>query len=187
MMSLIATGMPCSGPIGPALRAALVERARLREHMVAIEMDERFDLAVELRDAVETGAGILLGRNRAARDFRGSLGRGQCRQRVISQSRAPVRTRFILSPASRPKSIRPSSRCAQSSQPSQWWRGSRPLACCGFCAPPMSVVARIGDPRRRLLRRLPVVSDRARRSGERTVTPAPFTTRATQARRTGSS
>src|SRR5262249_58251712 len=53
---------------GVALRAALVERARLRERVLAVEMDERFDLAVESFDAVETSAGIILGRNGAAGD-----------------------------------------------------------------------------------------------------------------------
>src|SRR5258706_428330 len=60
-----------------ALRAALVERARLRERVLAVEMGECLDLAVEGFDAVETGADIILGRNGAAGDFRRGLGRGQ--------------------------------------------------------------------------------------------------------------
>src|SRR6516162_833746 len=39
-----------------AVRAALVERARLRERALTVDMDECFDLAVESFDAVETGA-----------------------------------------------------------------------------------------------------------------------------------
>ena len=59
----------------PALRAALVERARLSEHVLAIEMHECLDLAVDRVNALEAGARIILGRNRAAGDFRGGLGR----------------------------------------------------------------------------------------------------------------
>src|SRR5262249_14708165 len=51
---------------GVALRAALVERARLRERVLAVEMDERLDLAVEGFNAVEAGADILRGRTGAA-------------------------------------------------------------------------------------------------------------------------
>src|SRR5262249_39111471 len=60
-----------------ALRAALIERARLRECMLTVEMGKRLDLAVEGLDAVETGADIILGRNGAAGDFRRGLGRSQ--------------------------------------------------------------------------------------------------------------
>src|SRR5262249_55684799 len=77
---------------GVALRAALVERARLRERVLAVEMDERFDLAVESFDAVETSAGIILGRNGAAGDFRCGLGCGQRCQPVVGHSSAPARS-----------------------------------------------------------------------------------------------
>ena len=60
-----------------ALRAALVERARLRERVLAVEMDERFDLAINRFNAVEAGARIILGRNGTAGDFRSSGGRGR--------------------------------------------------------------------------------------------------------------
>ena len=73
-----------------ALRAALVERARLRERVLAVEMDERLDLAVEGFDAVETGADIILGRNGAAGDFRCGLGRGQRRQPIVGHGSAPA-------------------------------------------------------------------------------------------------
>src|SRR5262249_53210946 len=56
-----------------AVRAALIEATRLRERMVTIEMRERLDLAVEPFNALETGAGIILRRNRAAGDFRCGL------------------------------------------------------------------------------------------------------------------
>ena len=60
----------------PAL--ALVERARLRDGMVGIEMGEGADFRIDRGDTVEAGAGIFLGRDRAARDFgygmRGSPG-----------------------------------------------------------------------------------------------------------------
>src|SRR5262249_43954864 len=42
-------------PDRAAFRAALVECARLRKHAVAIDMDERPDLAVDRLDAIETG------------------------------------------------------------------------------------------------------------------------------------
>src|SRR3954468_22824885 len=51
-----------------ALQAALDARPRLREHILAIEMRERLDLAVERFDARETLGGIGLGRNRAGGD-----------------------------------------------------------------------------------------------------------------------
>ena len=75
-MSLMPTGTPCSGPIG-CRSAALVERARLRHGMFGIEMDEGVHVAFERRDAFETGADIVLGRNRAARHLGGRLGRRQ--------------------------------------------------------------------------------------------------------------
>ena len=49
-----------------ALKAALVEFARLGKRMLAVEMGEGLDLAVERFDAFEAGAGIVLGRDRAA-------------------------------------------------------------------------------------------------------------------------
>ena len=73
-----------------ALHAALVERARLREHMLAIEMGERPDLAVERFDARETGAGIGLGGNRAGGDFGGSLARGQRHKPIVGHGSAPA-------------------------------------------------------------------------------------------------
>jgi hypothetical protein len=65
-----------------AIRAPLVEAARLGERMVAVEMGERSDLAIERRNALEAGAGIFLGGNRAATDFRCRLGCSQFDERV---------------------------------------------------------------------------------------------------------
>src|SRR3954469_19017984 len=73
-----------------ALHAALVERPRLRKHMLAIEMRERLDLAVERFDARETGAGIGLGGNRAGGDFGGSLARGQRHKPIVGHGSAPA-------------------------------------------------------------------------------------------------
>ena len=72
------------------LRAALIERARLREHVLAIEMGECLDLALDRVDARETGAGIVLGRDRTAGDFRRHLARGQRHEPVLGQSCAPA-------------------------------------------------------------------------------------------------
>ncbi len=76
-------------PDRPALRAALVEPARLRQRMLAVEMSERLDLSIERFDAVEAGARIILGRNRAAGDFRAGLARGQMNEPVVGQGCAP--------------------------------------------------------------------------------------------------
>ena len=67
-MSLIPTGTPCSGPMRPPSRLVAVERARLRQRMLGIEMGEGLHLAFDRRDAVEAGARVFLGRDRAARD-----------------------------------------------------------------------------------------------------------------------
>jgi len=73
-----------------AQRAALVERACLRQHVLAVEMNERPDLAVERLDAGEAGAGIVLGRNRPAGDFRGGVGRGQRHKPVAGHGFTPA-------------------------------------------------------------------------------------------------
>jgi hypothetical protein len=76
-------------PDRPTLRAALVESARLRQRMVDVEMDERLDLTIERFNALQAGARIILGRNRAAGDFRGGLARGQMDEPVVGQGCAP--------------------------------------------------------------------------------------------------
>src|ERR1700739_4731927 len=53
-----------------ALRAPLVEPAGLGQRMLAVEMDERLDLAINRFNAVEAGARIILGRNGTAGDLR---------------------------------------------------------------------------------------------------------------------
>ena len=68
-----------------ALRPLLIERARLRERMVAVEVSECFDLAIEGFNALEAGAGIILGRNRTAGDFRCGLACSQMDERVPRQ------------------------------------------------------------------------------------------------------
>src|SRR3954451_16534299 len=77
-----------------ALHAALVERPRLREHMLAIEMRERLDLAVERLDARETGARIGLGGNRAGGDFGGGLARGQRHKPIVGHAQL-LRSRLV--------------------------------------------------------------------------------------------
>jgi hypothetical protein len=56
-----------------ALEAAFVEFARLGKRMVAVEMGEGLDLAVERLDALEAGAGVVRSRDRAAGDRRRRL------------------------------------------------------------------------------------------------------------------
>ena len=87
-----------------AQHTALVEHARLRKHMLAIEMGERSDLAVERFDASETGAGIGLGRNRAARNFRGSLARGQRHKPVVGHGSSPAHSTGFPRPRGRERS-----------------------------------------------------------------------------------
>ena len=53
----------------PAIGLVAVERARLRQRVLGIEMGEGLDVVFDRRDPVETGAGIFLGRHRAACDF----------------------------------------------------------------------------------------------------------------------
>ena len=53
-------------------------RARLRHRMLGVEMGEGVHFALAA-DPVETGARVVLGGNRAARDRRGGLGRGERR------------------------------------------------------------------------------------------------------------
>src|SRR6185436_582407 len=77
-----------------ALHSALVEHPRLREHMLAIEMRERLDLAVERLDARETGARIGLGGNRAGGDFGGSLACGQCHKPIVGHAQL-LRSRLV--------------------------------------------------------------------------------------------
>jgi hypothetical protein len=45
---------------GAALCAAFIACARLREHMLAVQVRKGFDVAVRRRDPIETGAGIFL-------------------------------------------------------------------------------------------------------------------------------
>ena len=65
------------GPERPAFRLVNVTRARLRQSVIAIEMDECVHLAVEGRDAVEAGCRVILSRDQAARDLGGDLSRRQ--------------------------------------------------------------------------------------------------------------
>ena len=62
------------------LAAPSVERARLCDDVLAIEMHEGVDFAVDGVDAVETGAGVVLGRERAPGHLGSGLARGQCRE-----------------------------------------------------------------------------------------------------------
>ena len=73
-----------------AQRAALVERARLRQHMLAVEMSERPDLAVERVDAIEAGAGIVLGRSGQRAPSRGQRRRPRPRRMRISLRADPL-------------------------------------------------------------------------------------------------
>ena len=79
------TGTPCSGPMRPPLGLVTVERARLRQRMLGIEMDEGLHVAFDRRDPVQAGARIVLGRHRAARDFGSGFGCGQCCSVCVSQ------------------------------------------------------------------------------------------------------
>ena len=63
------TGMPCSGPVRSPLALRAIERTRLRQRVLRIEMGESLDFALDSRDPLEAGARIVFGRNRAARDF----------------------------------------------------------------------------------------------------------------------
>ena len=68
------------------IAATLVERARLRERVVTVEMDEGVDLVVERRDAIEAGTDILGRRYRALRDLLGRLRCGEGRRIAVGQS-----------------------------------------------------------------------------------------------------
>ena len=69
--------MPCSGPSALAVAAALVERARLRQRLVRIEMDEGVHLVVDRFDPLEAGADILLRAHVAAGDPLGGFDGGE--------------------------------------------------------------------------------------------------------------
>ena len=56
---------------------AAIERTRLRQRVLRIQMDESVDFALDSRNPLQAGARIVLGGNRAARDFRCSLDRCQ--------------------------------------------------------------------------------------------------------------
>ncbi len=60
--SLSAIGRPCSGPRAPAGLPLGVGGARQRQRVVAIDVDERVQLAVQLRDARETAGDDFLRR-----------------------------------------------------------------------------------------------------------------------------
>ena len=68
-----------------ARRLALVERARLRQRVFRIEMGEGLDVGLDRRDPVEAGAGIVLGRDGAARDLGGGL-RWRSVKRVLASA-----------------------------------------------------------------------------------------------------
>jgi len=86
-----------------SLRAALVERARLRERVLAVEMGECLDLAVEGFDAVEAGAGIFLGRNGAAGDFRCGLACSQYDELVGHSGVASAAVEIVRQPERHPR------------------------------------------------------------------------------------
>jgi hypothetical protein len=65
-------------PDASAVGLVAVERARLGQCMLAIDVDEGLDIGLDRRDAPEAGARVLLGRQRAARDFGSNLRGRQC-------------------------------------------------------------------------------------------------------------
>ena len=64
-------------PERKALPAAFVERARLGENVLAIEVNEGLDLAVDCLDAREAGPRIVLSGKRAACEFGRGFACGQ--------------------------------------------------------------------------------------------------------------
>src|SRR5262249_1322992 len=80
-------GNAVQGPERVALLAVFVEPAGLGKRMVGVEMDERFDLAIKRFNALQAGAGIVLGRNPAAGDLRCRLACSQVDE-FVGHSRA---------------------------------------------------------------------------------------------------